>query len=186
VPEARAELFRLYAPRAREILFLQGMCDDVDDGVQEVFLKVFRATLPREETFLGWFYQVIVNTGRDLGRRRRSRLRLLRRLTDSAPADVALAPDPPAGDPRLRDALQELAPEFREVVALRFFADLSLDEIARCQDVPTGTVKSRLHTALARLRAALTAPAEPGRGDGSREGTSPRDTGHMAREVPEQ
>jgi hypothetical protein len=72
-PEARAEFFRLYAPRAREILFLQGMCDDVDDGVQEVFVKVFRASLPREETFLGWFYQVIVNTGRDLGRRRAGR-----------------------------------------------------------------------------------------------------------------
>jgi len=183
-PEARAEFFRLYAPRAREILFLQGMCDDVDDGVQEVFVKVFRATLPREETFLGWFYQVIVNTGRDLGRRRRSRLRLLRRLTDTAPADVAPAPEPPAGDRRLRDALQALAPEFREAVALRFFADLSLDEIARCQGVPTGTVKSRLHTALARLRTALTAPAGPGQAGRSFEGTSPGDSGHMATEEP--
>ena len=184
-PEARAEFFRLYAPRAREILFLQGMCDDVDDGVQEVFVKVFRATLPREETFLGWFYQVIVNTGRDLGRRRRSRLRLLRRLTDTAPADVAPAPEPPAGDRRLRDALQALAPEFREAVALRFFADLSLDEIARCQGVPTGTVKSRLHTALARLRTALTAPAGSGEAGRSSEGTSPGDSGHMATEVPQ-
>jgi RNA polymerase sigma-70 factor (ECF subfamily) len=184
-PEARAEFFRLYAPRAREILFVQGMCDDVDDGVQEVFVKVFRATLPREETFLGWFYQVIVNTGHDLGRRRRSRLRLLSRLTDSAPPDAAPAPEPPTGDRRLRDALQALAPEFREAVALRFFADLSLDEIARCQGVPTGTVKSRLHTALARLRLALTTPAEPGGGDGPDEGTSLGDSGHMAFEVPE-
>ena len=111
-PEARAEFFRLYAPRAREILFLQGMCDDVDDGVQEVFVKVFRATLPPEETFLGWFYRVILNTGRDLGRRRRSRLRLLRRLTDAAPADVVAAPALPTGDPHLRDALQALGPSF--------------------------------------------------------------------------
>ena len=136
------------------------MCDDVDDGVQEVFVKVFRATLPREETFLGWFYQVILNTGRELGRRRRSRLRLLRRLTETAPAGVAPAPAPPAGDRRLRDALQALAPEFREAVALRFFADLSLEEIGRCQEVPVGTVKSRLHTALGRLRSALTEPRE--------------------------
>jgi len=165
------------------------MCDDVDDGVQEVFLKVFRATLPHEETFLGWFYQVIVNTGRDLGRRRRSRLRLLRRLTDAAPADVAPAPEPPVGDRRLRDALQGLAPEFREVVALRFFADLSLDEIARCQGVPTGTVKSRLHTALARLRGALTAPTEPGEPgapDEETKGSSLGDSGDMALEVPDQ
>ncbi len=183
-PEARAEFFRLYAPRAREILFLQGMCDDVDDGVQEVFVKVFRATLPREETFLGWFYQVIVNTGRDLGRRRRSRLRLLHRLTDTAPADVAPAPALPTGDRHLRDALQALAPEFREVVALRFFADLSLDEIARCQSVPTGTVKSRLHTALARLRVALTATPGPGGGESPNKWTSSGDSGDMRSEVP--
>ena len=134
------------------------MCDDVDDGVQEVFVKVFRAALPREETFLAWFYQVILNTGRDQGRRRSSRLRLLRRLTETAPSDEAPAPEPPSGDVRLRDALQALGPEFREAVALRFFADLPLDAIAQCQGVPTGTVKSRLHTALARLRVALTEP----------------------------
>ena len=122
-PEARAEFFRLYAPRAREILFLQGMCDDVDDGVQEVFVKVFRTTLPREETFLGWFYQVILNTGRDLGRRRKRSLQLVRRLSDVAQPAVAPAPEPPSGDRPLRDALQALAPEFREVVALRFFAE---------------------------------------------------------------
>jgi RNA polymerase sigma-70 factor (ECF subfamily) len=185
-PEARVEFFRRYAPRAREILFLQGMCDDVDDGVQEVFVKVFRTTLPREETFLGWFYQVILNTGRDLGRRRKRRLQLVRRLTDTAPADVASAPEPPSGDRYLRDALQSLAPEFREVVALRFFADLSLAEIARCQGVPTGTVKSRLHTALARLRASLTRPAEPGHDNVHIEGTSLSDSGHMASEVPDQ
>ena len=183
-PEARAEFFRRYAPRAREILFLQGMCDDVDDGVQEVFVKVFRATLPSEETFLGWFYQVIVNTGRDLGRRRGSRLRLLRRLTDTAPPDVVPAPEPPSGDRRLRDALQGLGSEFRETVALRFLADLSLDEIAACQGVPTGTVKSRLHTALARLRTALSDPATAPGPDAQR-GTSLADSGDMALEVPD-
>lgn len=158
-PEARAELFRRYAPKVREILFLQGMCDDVDDGVQEVFVKVFRAELPREETFLGWFYRVILNTGRDLGRRRRSRQGLMKRLLAApSPASTAAAADESAriGDPVLRAALDGLGPEFREVVALRFFADFSLDEIAVCLDVPTGTVKSRLHTAMARLRVSLT------------------------------
>ena len=184
-PEARAEFFRLYALRAREILFLQGMCDDVDDGVQEVFVKVFRASLPREEAFLGWFYQVILNTGRDLGRRRRSRLRLVRRLTDAAPADIAPEPPPPGADPGLREALRELAPEFRETVALRFFADLSLDEIAACQGVPTGTVKSRLHTAMSRLRTSLSVsrPADDDRG--ANEVTSLGDSGDMASEVPD-
>jgi RNA polymerase sigma-70 factor, ECF subfamily len=156
-PEARAELFRRYAPQAREILFLQGMCDDLDDAVQEVFVKVFRATLPAEERFLSWLYTVILNTGRDLGRRRKTRQGLLRRLEEVAPDSLATPPfEPDQGDPAIKRALRELPMEFRETVALRFYADLPLEEIARCQSVPVGTVKSRLHSALSRLRTALT------------------------------
>jgi RNA polymerase sigma-70 factor (ECF subfamily) len=132
------------------------MCDDLDDAVQEVFVKVFRATLPVEERFLSWLYTVILNTGRDLGRRRKTRQGLLRRLEETTPASLATpAFEPSIGDPAIKQALSDLPAEFREAVALRFYADLPLAEIARCQDVPLGTVKSRLHSALSRLRAAL-------------------------------
>jgi RNA polymerase sigma-70 factor (ECF subfamily) len=155
-PEARAEFFRRYAPQVRRILFLQGLCDEVDDAVQEVFIKVFRAELPAEERFLAWFYRLILNTGRDQGRRRKTRRGLAERLEAIAPVEPAHgAPAAPA-DPALRVALEGLAPDFREAVALRFFADLSLESIAAAQDVPLGTVKSRLHGALARLRQTLT------------------------------
>ena len=153
-PEARAELFRRYASQVRRILYLQGYCEDVDDAVQEVFIKVFRARLPQEHAFLAWFYQVILNTGRDTGRRRKSRHGLTEKLTAIAPLRETQAA-PRATDPALRAALADLTPELREAVALRFFADLSLEEIARCQNVPVGTVKSRLHSAMSRLRLAL-------------------------------
>ena len=65
------------------------------------------------------------------------------------------APSAPS-DPALRLALAELSPELRECVALRFFADLPLDEIAAAQDIPVGTVKSRLHGAMRHLRRTLT------------------------------
>lgn len=137
------------------ILFLQGYCDEVDDAVQEVFIKVFRADLPAEEVFLGWFYRLILNTGRDLGRRRRTRQGLAQRLEQVAPARPHDEAPKVAADPALRAALGDLAPELREAVALRYFADLPLEEIAAAQDVPLGTVKSRLHTAMKRLREAL-------------------------------
>lgn len=154
-PEARAQFFGLYAPQVRRILFLQGLCEEVDDAVQETFLKVFRSRLPAEEAFLGWFYRVILNTGRDEGRRHKTRRGLIDRLAQATPTLTA-APEPGVADPDLRQALAELPPEFREAVALRFFADLPLEQIARCQDVPVGTVKSRLFSAMARLRSALT------------------------------
>ena len=69
--------------------------------------------------------------------------------------------DPPSdpADPALRDALATLSPELRECVALRFFADLPLDEIAAAQGIPVGTVKSRLHGAMRQLKRSLTANA---------------------------
>ena len=155
-PEARAELFRRYAPQVRRILFLQGFCEELDDAVQEVFIKVYRATMPAEETFLAWFYRLILNTGRDLGRRRKARTSLADRLEQVAPERWHQAP-PRSADPALRAALADLPVDLREAVALRFFADLPLEQIAVAQDVPLGTVKSRLHGAMARLRVSLEA-----------------------------
>lgn len=155
-PEARVEFFRRYAPQARRILFLQGYCEEVDDAVQDVFIKVYRAKIPGEATLLPWFYSIILNTGRDHGRRRKTRLGLLDKLQQIAPDRTAESPADPA-DPALRAALAELPAELRECVALRFFADLALDEIAVAQGVPVGTVKSRLHSAMKRLRGSLQA-----------------------------
>jgi RNA polymerase sigma-70 factor (ECF subfamily) len=138
----------------RRILFLQGFCEEVDDAVQEVFIKVYRAQVPAEETFLAWFYRVILNTGRDQGRRRKTRQGLMDKLHQVAPAATAGAPSEPA-DPALREALAGLSPELRECVALRYFADLPLEAIAQAQDIPVGTVKSRLHGAVKRLRLSL-------------------------------
>jgi RNA polymerase sigma-70 factor, ECF subfamily len=154
-PEARAEFFRRYAPQARRILFLQGFCEEVDDAVQEVFIKVYRAQIPAEETFLAWFYRIILNTGRDHGRRRKTRRGLMDKLQRISPEVSADPPSEPA-DPALREALANLSPELRECVALRFFADLPLDEIAAAQGIPVGTVKSRLHGAMRQLKRSLT------------------------------
>jgi len=60
-------------------------------------------------------------------------------------------------DARLRAAVASLDEPYREVVALRFFAERSLAEIADATDRPLGTVKTHLHRGLARLRRTLEA-----------------------------
>ena len=55
----------------------------------------------------------------------------------------------------LRAAVTNLAEPYREVVALRFFGDATLDEIARQTGRPLGTVKTHLRRGLARLRSDL-------------------------------
>ena len=58
-------------------------------------------------------------------------------------------------DAMLRQAVASLDEPYREVVALRFFAERSLAEIAQATDRPLGTVKTHLHRGLARLRRAI-------------------------------
>jgi RNA polymerase sigma-70 factor (ECF subfamily) len=53
---------------------------------------------------------------------------------------------------RIRQAVAELPEEHRQVIELRFFADATLDDISVALDVPLGTVKSRLHNGLEKLR----------------------------------
>jgi RNA polymerase sigma-70 factor (ECF subfamily) len=55
----------------------------------------------------------------------------------------------------VRAAVSRLDEPYRETVALRFFAELSLDEIAAQTGRPLGTVKTHLHRGLLRLRAAV-------------------------------
>ena len=72
-------------------------------------------------------------------------------------------PEPAAGEPRdlererrdLARVVRRLPEAEREVVTLRFADEMSLAEIARALDAPLGTVKSRLHKALSRLRRVL-------------------------------
>ncbi len=61
-------------------------------------------------------------------------------------------------DARIRAAVAALDEPYREVVALRFFAECSLLEIATATDRPIGTVKTHLHRGLARLRKTLGEP----------------------------
>ena len=153
-PEARAELFRRYAPQVRRILYLQGLCEEIDDAVQEVFIKVFqRRSCPAEEAFLGWFYRVILNTGRDMGRRRKTRFGLLDRCSTSPSPRTRSRPSPAIR--RCAPPSPALPPSCARQWRCASSPTCSLEEIAQTQDVPVGTVKSRLHTAMSRLRAAL-------------------------------
>jgi RNA polymerase sigma-70 factor (ECF subfamily) len=139
---------------------------EAEDATHDAALAAWRrfAELRDPERFDAWFGRILVNACRD-------RLRARRRLPipiDSGrvgPLADAHGPDPTdriGNSDLLRDAFRSLSPDHREVVALRFYADLTVDQIAERTGSRPGTVKSRLHYALRHLRATLDAN-EPGR-----------------------
>ena len=95
-----------------------------------------------------YVYRVLVNTLRDA----RSRRWVGEVPTDELPDAGAIDPDLATGL-AVRRALAAMTPDHREVLVLRFYADLSERETADALRIPPGTVKSRTSRALALLAA---------------------------------
>ncbi len=131
----------------------------VDDLFQESWIRVVRARArfdPRRR-FSTWLFQIANNLCRDRARRgdveRRYRETLIgeARLASTAPA---VTPDAGEREEMLAQ-LERLPDALREVLVLRYYHDLSEREIAEVLGVPRGTVKSRSHAAVRRLRELL-------------------------------
>jgi len=153
--------------------------DDVDDVVQETFVRVFRS-LDRYEhrgSFRTWLYRIGLNLARDALRRAgrtvtQPDLEPLSRLAED-PADVLMAR---VDSDRLAATLAKLPESQRAALVLRFYADLPVEEIARICRCPTGTVKSRIHYALRKLRGMLAQGGDAGgtRGESGEVSGGPR------------
>ena len=134
---------------------------EAQDATQEAFLRAWQAwpRLREAERFDPWFSQILVNVCRN---RLRSRppVRWMS-LEDESGGPVVADPFRAA---LVRDEMgrlvARLSPDHQVVVALRFWADWSLADIATKLDVPLGTVKSRLHNALRALRKELESQPE--------------------------
>lgn len=129
---------------------------EAQDATHDAFVQAWRKweTLRDHAKFEPWFDRILVNTCRN-------RLRTNRRQATDISAEVALATGDHTGQTEDRDvlgaAIAALSPDHQVVVALRYYRDLTVDEIARRLDIPAGTVQSRLHYALKRLHVAIDA-----------------------------
>ena len=150
-----------------------GSFADAQDVTQDVFLHVADriGSFRGDASLTSWVYRVTVNLSIDR-RRRESRRAVPRamgetdgdRETGSPRPGIAEVPADPSdvaakeeAERRVRAALARLSPKLRAVVVLRYFENLSYDELADVLDMSIGTVKSRLNRAHAALERALAA-----------------------------
>ena len=136
---------------------------------QEAFVRAWSALErfdPRYR-FSTWLFRIAHNLGIDQLRRRRLQTVSLYR-TDSEGDEVEVVVPDVNKDPlghlenhvlasELRQVIDGLRPEYRELILLRHFAGLSYQEIAEFKGMPLGTVKNKLFRAHSVLRKALTA-----------------------------
>ena len=167
--DAYAELVRRHAPVALRTAALLGAGGDTEDVVQEAFVKAygsldrFRPGAP----FRPWLLKIVANETRNLhrasGRRAAREQRswaLAERLLLARPDDPAEATLSQERQEALVRGLARLSAPHRQVVTCRYLLDLDEAESAAVLGWPRGTVKSRLHRALARLRDVLDDDAE--------------------------
>ncbi len=160
---AYGELVAIHQAAAFRVAYLLlGSASDAEDAAQEGFVRAYLALarFRTGEPFRPWILQIVGNEARNrrraLGRRVGVIDRAVRAFRGDASSDVVPSPEAAmlAGEAHaeVREALRRLRDEERQVIACRYLMELSEAETAAALGIPAGTVKSRLHRALARLR----------------------------------
>jgi RNA polymerase sigma-70 factor (ECF subfamily) len=158
--EAFAELVDGYAKPIFNLAFrMTGDLQDADDLAQETFLRAYQnlRQFNPDKRFFTWLYTIALNVIRNNLRWKRLRPAPKPETTESLsePADLSnpetLAIE--AEKARLLEiCLQKLPADLREAVVLRYYQDLSFDEISAITNSSVSAVKMRTYRALERLR----------------------------------
>lgn len=164
-PETLADLLETYGRELQAVAYLiLRDRSESEDVVIETLLTAFeRGGAIRDERALrAWLFRVATNQA--LGRRRKS-ARLVR--LDLTP-DLAGAGDLASESSTrltLLDGIDSLPAQMRAALVLRYYADLSVDEVATALGKSPNTIKAQLQTALDRLRTHLADPVGPSLGE---------------------
>jgi RNA polymerase sigma-70 factor, ECF subfamily len=163
-PELLDELIELYQHRLlRYLLFLTGKREVAEDLFQETWMRVLLrgSQYNGKARFDTWLFTIARNLVIDLSRKRTmaSLDEMSEGGEDDRPFEIAMPGPSPLEQFQSREdcaevgeVLLKLESNYREVLVLRFYEELSLEEIATVTKAPLSTVKSRLYRGLAALK----------------------------------
>ena len=145
---------------------------EAEDLVQETYVRAIEAMgrLREHSNVKAWLYTILRNIRLNQVRQRATSPKLVELDAYENAADLAIdsGRDPHAlyvnkvEKQQVQAALHQLSEEYREIIALREYADLSYQEIATLLNCPLGTVMSRLARARSKLGTLLSATQTPG------------------------
>jgi RNA polymerase sigma-70 factor, ECF subfamily len=158
---AFGQLMHKYAGAVYNLTYrMLGSAEDAEDASQEIFLRAYTrlASFDRQRRFSTWLLSVGSNYCIDRLRRRRFSWLTLDDAVfalpskERSPERIALDHEQQA---IVQRALQQLPENYRMVTVLRYWSDLSYEEIANVTGLPESTIKTRLHRARHMLAKAL-------------------------------
>lgn len=138
---------------------------DAEDAVQETFIKAYKSisSFKGQSAFTTWLYVICRNACNDILRKRQKHSNVTSvDLEDSEDSSIReIKSDEPTPEECMemsetqalvRDGINALKPEYKEVIVLSDMQELSYEEISAILKIPVGTVKSRLNRARSALR----------------------------------
>ncbi|MCM3714756.1 sigma-70 family RNA polymerase sigma factor [Alkalihalobacillus oceani] len=156
--EAYSELYeRTVQDVYKTVHFLSDNKTDVDDIVQDSFIQAFKALdkYDMERPFKPWLLGIAIKQVHAYRRKKWMRLRTIRRVEEQEIGKESLlynqADERLANDDLFR-SIEQLPFKLKQVVILHYLNDYSQEVVAGILDIPLGTVKSRVHAALKKLR----------------------------------
>ena len=159
---ALEECFRNYQPELMGTLYyLVGNTEDARDAVQEAFVRCWRNRdqVPSIQNLKAWVFRIATNIGRDIRKAAWQKRRHEFPDDEKAVASDALLPQENAEKREeiaaLRAAVLNLRPQEQEIFLMRQNGELTYEQIAEELNIPVGTVKTRMRSALSNLRNAL-------------------------------
>ena len=143
------------------LLFVLGNREDAQDAAQDAFLKCWgaRDQIGQIQNLRAWIFRICFNTAKDL-----QRSAWKRRVRPLQGEEFMVAHNEPAPGQvleyresveRLRKAILGLRAEEKEIFLLRQNGDLTYEQIAEMRNMPVGTVKTQMRSALEKLRKIL-------------------------------
>jgi len=128
--------------------------DLAEDAAQEALLAAYRGItrLKKPERFAGWLTAICRNIAIDM-----AKTRIRERHVESVGGDPVAQPCRHENDTVaiVREAITYLEPEMRDIVYLRYYSQMSYDQIAKMLDISEEAVNGRLRRARNRIRQAL-------------------------------
>jgi RNA polymerase sigma-70 factor (ECF subfamily) len=138
---------------------------EAEDLVQETYVRALPAMgrLRTDSNTKGWLFTILRNVWLNQLRKWRNGPQMIEMEGDDGVANSIVEPSKDSHElyvskleaEQVRTAIEELPADFREIILLREYEDLSYQEIASVLDCPVGTVMSRLGRARAKLRVLL-------------------------------
>ncbi|TVQ78710.1 MAG: RNA polymerase sigma factor [Phycisphaeraceae bacterium] len=155
---------RYHDPLIRYLTRLMGERSAAEDAFQDTFLQIHQSLehFDSSRRFKPWLFTIATNKGRDALRKRQrrpavslsapisdSRGRAFVDLMEMEMPDISSDMERAELSALVQKAVDELSPRLREILLLAYFQKMSYAQIAEVVGIPLGTVKSRLHAAVA-------------------------------------